>query len=228
MEIPPCTEGQHSTTDKPPELEKKAAAETDSELAAKIESLNASVPERKPVAPQHVPTPPPPQAESEDDDPSLEIPDGKACRRRGCKAEYSKGASREGESCVFHPGVPIFHEGSKGYSCCKRRVMEFDQFMKLEGCATKDRHMFIGSGKDKAAKGSAGGEEVLETVRYARPSFPLLGTAPKCLIRRINSKYTGTTSTRPLPPSSRPSSSRRSSRTSRPSSSATTRSTSTS
>ena len=43
--------------------------------------------------------------------------------------------------------------------------MEFDEFMKIEGCQTKDRHLFIGSGgKNKAAKG--GGEELLETVRY--------------------------------------------------------------
>lgn len=23
---------------------------------------------------------------------------------------------------------PIFHEGSKGYTCCKRRVLEFDEY----------------------------------------------------------------------------------------------------
>jgi hypothetical protein len=49
-------------------------------------------------------------------------------------------------------------------------VLEFDQFMKIEGCKTKDRHLFVGSGnKDAAGKGQAtsgsGGEEVLETVR---------------------------------------------------------------
>lgn len=41
--------------------------------------------------------------------------------------------------------------------------MEFDEFMKIEGCETKDRHLFIGSGKKKA--GNAAGVEVLETVR---------------------------------------------------------------
>jgi hypothetical protein len=82
-----------------------------------------------------------------------------------CDVKYKKGGSRDGEECVHHPGVPIFHEGSKGYSCCKRKVLEFDQFLKLEGCQTKDKHMFVGSGKkDKAA--AAGGKEVLTTVRY--------------------------------------------------------------
>jgi hypothetical protein len=65
---------------------------------------------------------------------------------------------------VYHPGAPIFHEGSKGYTCCKRRVLEFDEFMKIEGCKTKDRHLFVGSGEKNKAK--SGGEEVLETVRY--------------------------------------------------------------
>ncbi|KAK3310421.1 HSP20-like chaperone [Chaetomium strumarium] len=162
MAIEPCTEGKHSTTDLPPKIEKKEAD------PALLDAANfPPPPARAPVAaPQHIPTPPPPPPESEDDDDTIEIPDGRVCRRRGCGATYEKGSSREGEKCVHHPGVPIFHEGSKGYSCCKRRVLEFDQFMKIEGCKTKDRHLFVGSGKDQG-KGSAasGGEEVLDTVR---------------------------------------------------------------
>lgn len=166
MTITPCTTGKHSTTDKPPEIEEKPRQD-DVTIAQKISDLNnaaAAVPSRSPIQPaQNAPTPPPPPPESDDDDPSLEIPDGKECRRRGCGAKYSKGGAREGEECVHHPGVPIFHEGSKGYSCCKRRVLEFDQFLKIEGCKTKDKHMFVGSGKkDKPA---AGGVEVLTTVR---------------------------------------------------------------
>lgn len=178
MEITPCTTGVHSTTDKPPTLEEKKPAISDETLNAKIASLNASAkdnnPGRAPVttpATPPAPTPAPPP-ESEDDDPSLEIPDGAECRRRKCDAKYKKGQNRDEEKCVFHPGVPIFHEGSKGYSCCKRRVLEFDQFLMIEGCKTKDRHMFVGSGKkDKVAEG---GEEVLTDVRYVEVSKPLL------------------------------------------------------
>lgn len=46
---------------------------------------------------------------------------------------------------------PIFHEGSKGYLCCKRRVLEFDDFLKIPGC-TKGKHLFVGpkpSGKEE-------------------------------------------------------------------------------
>lgn len=162
MDITPCTVGVHSTTDKPPEIEEKPK-DDDVALAKKIAELTAA-PRRTPVqAAQAAPSPPPPPPESDDDDPSLDIPDGTICRRRTCGQQYKKGSARDNESCVHHPGVPIFHEGSKGYSCCKRRVLEFDQFMKIEGCETKGRHLFIGSGKK--SKAPASGEEKLETVR---------------------------------------------------------------
>lgn len=162
MSIPPCTEGKHSTTDLPPKIEKKEVA--DPGLVS-----SAPPPTRAPIPTSGTaPTPPPPPPDSEDDDDTLEIPDGRVCRRKGCGATYSKGQDRSAEKCIHHPGAPIFHEGSKGYSCCKRRVLEFDQFMKLEGCETKPRHLFVGSGKkDTPAKTAAGGgEELLETVRY--------------------------------------------------------------
>ncbi|RFU76970.1 zinc-binding [Trichoderma arundinaceum] len=164
MEIPPCTTGTHSTTEKPPPVEEKPQID-EAALAKKIAEASVSAPTRLPIQPaQHIPTPPPPPPDSEDDDPSLEIPDGAECRRKACGAKYKKGSAREGEECVHHPGVPIFHEGSKGYSCCKRRVLEFDQFMKIEGCKTKEKHLFVGSGKkDKAESGN---EEILTTVRH--------------------------------------------------------------
>ena len=170
MDIPPCTTGTHSTTDKPPQLDEKPQDDA-AALAKKIDALTASsaatAPGRAPVqTPEHAPTPPPPPPETDDDEASLAIPEGAECRRRTCGQKYKNtGATREGEQCVHHPGVPIFHEGSKGYSCCRRRVLEFDQFMKLEGCQTKGRHLFIGSGKREKANAKAAGHEVLDTVR---------------------------------------------------------------
>jgi CHORD len=167
MSIPPCTEGKHSTTDLPPKIEKSQPSETP-DLVSKLESLQTATPPptRGPIAPRlATSTPPPPPPESEDDDPSVEIPDGRICRRRGCGQSYKSGQSREEENCIHHPGAPIFHEGSKGYTCCKRRVLEFDQFMKIEGCQTKNRHLFVGSGKKNQKVDQSGGEERLETVR---------------------------------------------------------------
>ncbi|ORY62214.1 Pyruvate/Phosphoenolpyruvate kinase-like domain-containing protein [Pseudomassariella vexata] len=180
LSIPPCTEGTHSTTDLPPGIEKKTGGDADTttqSLSNKLSELSevpTSAPSRAPLAPQAAPTAPPPPPESEDDEPSLDIPDGKVCRRKTCNVAYKKGQVRSNdEQCVHHPGVPIFHEGSKGYSCCKRRVLEFDQFMKIEGCKISPRHLFVGSGQDKkkgngVVSNSAGesGEELLDTVRH--------------------------------------------------------------
>ncbi|KAL4258476.1 Chord-domain-containing protein [Pleurotus pulmonarius] len=47
----------------------------------------------------------------------------------------------EGSVCTYHPLPPLFREGSKGYLCCKRKVLEFEEFLKIEGC-TKGRHVF--------------------------------------------------------------------------------------
>ncbi|KAF4587833.1 hypothetical protein GQ602_004526 [Ophiocordyceps camponoti-floridani] len=160
MSIPPCTTGTHSTTDKPAQLE-EGPQDDDAALANKIEALTASAPARAPVqAPQKSAAPSPPP-ETDDDDPSLEIADGAACRRRGCGHKYSGEKSRDSETCVHHPGAPIFHEGSKGYSCCRRRVLEFDQFLKIEGCKTKEKHLFIGSGSKRKS-----GAERLDSVRH--------------------------------------------------------------
>jgi hypothetical protein len=162
LSIPACTTGKHSTTDIPPAVEKKQVNDSDAPaIVSKPPAAASEVPRGPVAAPQPTATPPPPPPESESDDPSLEIPKGKKCRRRACGYEYT-GGSRDNEKCVFHPGVPIFHEGSKGYTCCKRRVLEFDEFMRIEGCETKNRHLFVGSGKKDAKKG---GEESLETVR---------------------------------------------------------------
>jgi hypothetical protein len=32
-------------------------------------------------------------------------------------------------------------------------VLEFDEFMRIEGCKTKDRHLFVGSGRKRGANG---------------------------------------------------------------------------
>ena len=40
--------------------------------------------------------------------------------------------------------------------------MEFDEFLKLEGCTTKDRHVFIGKGKNTDK------EEKVDTVRLVK------------------------------------------------------------
>ena len=115
------------------------------------------------AAPQSTPEP-----ETEDDEALLPIALGKTCRRRGCGASATAdtAVSREGEKCVFHPGQPIFHEGSKGWTCCKRRVLEFDEFMKIGGCQEKSKHLFVGSGRKDKGEGVGANVKMLDAVRY--------------------------------------------------------------
>jgi hypothetical protein len=92
---------------------------------------------------------------------------------------------------VHHPGAPIFHEGSKGWSCCKRRVLEFDQFMNIEGCKTKPKHLFVGKAKDKDT------EEKLDTVRtdYYQTSTSVIASFYLKKIDKSNSAVSFNTDT---------------------------------
>lgn len=174
MSIPPCTTGTHSTTDLPPKLEEKKATEEADALASKLAALVAEAPPRVPKSePSAAAQAPAAAPESDEDDASLEIAEGTACRRKACGQRYKKGSSREGEQCTHHPGAPIFHEGSKGYSCCKRRVLEFDEFLKIAGCQTKQGHLFVGSGK-KLAAAAPSTQALLTSVRYVPPPCSFL------------------------------------------------------
>lgn len=63
------------------------------------------------------------------------------CQRPGCGCVFS--LPREGEKtprdCVYHPGPPVFHDGVKSWSCCKRSAPDFASFMSLPGCK-RGRH----------------------------------------------------------------------------------------
>nr|POE47859.1 cysteine and histidine-rich domain-containing protein 1 [Quercus suber] len=168
MSIPPCTTGKHSTVeDNPTAADPKP---TSDEVDAKIQAQQVKQQEnlspaiaRNPVATQAPrPTPSPAPPEDEDDDPDAPVPAGATCKRRGCGATYDPSQPRSAEQCQHHPGVALFHEGSKGWTCCKRRVLEFDEFMKIAGCKQKERHLFVGSTKNK--DGAA--EEQLASVRH--------------------------------------------------------------
>ncbi|OAR00936.1 hypothetical protein LLEC1_07952, partial [Akanthomyces lecanii] len=73
------------------------------------------------------------------------------CVHQGCGKLFTDA----NEECKYHPGPPIFHEGqkdsrrvadlqalratpklivSKGWKCCKPRVLTFDEFMTIPPC----------------------------------------------------------------------------------------------
>lgn len=163
MSIPPCTSGKHSNVEeKPEEPTRPTDAEIDAKIKAQSEKKETPLPpvSRVPIAAQILRDSPAPEAEEEDeDDLGTPVPKGASCKRRACGSSYKEGQDRNSEECTHHPGQAIFHEGSKGWTCCKRRVLEFDEFMKIPGCKTKPRHLYVGKKK------GVDSEEVLKDVR---------------------------------------------------------------
>ncbi|KAJ6145022.1 hypothetical protein N7470_008917 [Penicillium chermesinum] len=159
LSIPPCTTGKHSTVDDTPAPEVPKVVEPPPEP-----SPVEKVPERQAISTAVAPTPSaatPPPPEPDSDDPDLEIPANATCRRKGCGATYT-GSAREDEKCVHHPGEPVFHEGSKGWSCCKRRVLEFDEFLKIPGC--KEKRKTSVRGQAQASRRGEGGNCATSTA----------------------------------------------------------------
>lgn len=64
-----------------------------------------------------------------------EVDVGTACKRGGCTVTYESVETNRSD-CVHHPGVPIFHEGCKFWSCCKKRTSDFQAFLNQVGCTT--------------------------------------------------------------------------------------------
>ncbi|KAJ1840858.1 hypothetical protein LPJ73_006304 [Coemansia sp. RSA 2703] len=93
---------------------------------------------------------PEPEPEPIDEDPEgISVPIGTQCKRNGCNATYaSEEESHQNNQCQFHPGKALFHEGNKGWTCCKPRATEFDEFLQIKGC-TSGRHLFVGTKPDK-------------------------------------------------------------------------------
>lgn len=38
------------------------------------------------------------------------------------------------DSCAFHKGDPVFHDVYKSWSCCKKRCIDFTEFLNIKGC----------------------------------------------------------------------------------------------
>lgn len=65
---------------------------------------------------------------------------GEPCKNNACKTTF-EGLGSNLELCKHHPGIPIFHEGMKFWTCCQRKTSDFDQFLQQEGCQTT-QHMW--------------------------------------------------------------------------------------
>mmetsp|Transcript_21080 Transcript_21080/g.23511 ORF Transcript_21080/g.23511 Transcript_21080/m.23511 type:complete len:379 (+) Transcript_21080:45-1181(+) len=69
------------------------------------------------------------------------IPVGTPCLRNGCNIVYEDASSYE-KPCIYHWGVPLFHEGLKSWTCCKKRSADFTTCLALPGC-TEGKCRFV-------------------------------------------------------------------------------------
>ncbi|OAX38904.1 chord-domain-containing protein [Rhizopogon vinicolor AM-OR11-026] len=150
MKLPGCMVSSH--TDEAPKVPAPAPKVSsnvnvtlkETKDGAEVYSSNApKVASPKPSSPTPVEAP----VVEDEDDLSVPVTVGTICKRKGCGVAFvSDEVNRIGDGneavCTYHPAAPIFHEGSKGYLCCKRRVLEFDEFLKIEGCKN-GRHVFV-------------------------------------------------------------------------------------
>jgi hypothetical protein len=58
---------------------------------------------------------------------------GTECKHGGCQTKYLNSDTNLTD-CQYHPGIPIFHEGYKFWSCCRKRTSDFNEFLRQEGC----------------------------------------------------------------------------------------------
>eukprot|EP00066_Takifugu_rubripes_P029355 XP_011618621.1 PREDICTED: cysteine and histidine-rich domain-containing protein 1-like [Takifugu rubripes] len=105
------------------------------------------------------------------------------CYNKGCGQKFDEDKNKD-DSCLFHPGVPIFHDALKGWSCCRKRTTDFSEFLSIKGC-TRGRHsnekpqepLRPEVSSEKAEAKHANGEEIIyqgpksaEALQRDRPS----------------------------------------------------------
>lgn len=56
------------------------------------------------------------------------------CANNGCGKTFTPEENND-TACIHHSGTAVFHEGLKGWSCCKKRVISFEEFMDIPGCS---------------------------------------------------------------------------------------------
>jgi len=146
MAFETCSVGRHNPKEEKP---KPVVSEPQIPPPTGVEVYKNPNPE-KPVVPKPVaPIEEPVAVPKEIPDPAdAVIPVGSPCLHRNCTSKFVNDASRT-EQCIYHPGHPLFHEGSKGYGCCRKMTLIFEEFLSMEGCTT-GVHKFVPDPKPAA------------------------------------------------------------------------------
>ncbi|KAJ1559810.1 hypothetical protein HK405_009274 [Cladochytrium tenue] len=109
------------------------------------------------------------------------------CTNKGCGKSFSE-AENSDTACEYHSGAPVFHDALKGWSCCSKKVTDFDDFLKIPGC-TVGRHSVVVPEKPEASTKKAAapdqdpthiinGKEVYGVVAKPGAETPTTAIAP--------------------------------------------------
>lgn len=147
LNYPGCTTGRHSD-EKPPEPEVKDEPAVKEEMRkpldkdARVRSMETMTDIPVKVSASLTSALASAQEVQKQEEESQEVKEGQSCTNNTCKHTYASPKSNE-ETCVFHPGSPVFHEGMKYWSCCDRKkTHDFDEFLAMPGC-TEGKHRWF-------------------------------------------------------------------------------------
>ncbi|CAG9863642.1 unnamed protein product [Phyllotreta striolata] len=145
LNIKGCTSSKHSNI-KPPEPEKQVLKEELLEEVIEVKPIPTALKRPPPdtplvtlkpeIAPSLQQVKPAEQKSGQQaNEIEGEITIGTTCKNGGCGATY-QGPETNSSTCTYHPGVPIFHEGLKYWSCCQKKTTDFNVFLNQVGCET--------------------------------------------------------------------------------------------
>ncbi|XP_066150690.1 cysteine and histidine-rich domain-containing protein morgana [Euwallacea fornicatus] len=143
LNIRGCTVGKHSNI-KPPEPEKSKCAELPNTTTVEIKPIVPPTLKRPPLETPMVTMEPDIALDLLSQIDSIEKPQepisqnsdviiGTNCKNGACNSSY-EGPDSNISICLHHPGVPIFHEGLKYWSCCQKKTTDFNSFLNQKGC----------------------------------------------------------------------------------------------
>ena len=72
-------------------------------------------------------------------------------------------------SCWFHEGEPAFQDIMKGWTCCSKRVMDFNDFLEIRGCCN-GRHAAVQPKAQSGATGAAGATATATATATVTPT----------------------------------------------------------
>jgi hypothetical protein len=143
LALPGCAVGKHSTTPPAKELERTASLASATQKALALHE-NASKPSQDGRAPppsnhssQAAAAPPKRRTRPATLGASFD-----RCQHYGCQVDYAT-ADNHAQACRYHPGAPIFHEGSKQWPCCAVKKWDFDDFMAVPGCVVAEHEPVV-------------------------------------------------------------------------------------